>query len=64
LEHANNVSYLRWLEWITRKHNTAFGLGQDFLKASGTVFVVVDYQLEIPARMQIGRRRPDQDEGG
>jgi acyl-CoA thioester hydrolase len=45
LEHANNVSYLRWLEWITRQHNAAFGLGQDYLKANGTVFVVVDYQL-------------------
>ena len=45
LDHANNVSYVRWLEWITRKHNAAFGLDQDYLKANGTVFVVVDYQL-------------------
>jgi len=45
LDHANNVSYVRWLEWITRQHNAAFGLGQAYLKASGTVFVVVDYQL-------------------
>jgi acyl-CoA thioester hydrolase len=45
LNHANNVSYVRWLEWITRKHNAAFGLGQDYLRANGTVFVVVDYQL-------------------
>jgi acyl-CoA thioester hydrolase len=46
LEHANNVSYVRWLEWITRQHNAAFGLGQDYLKANGIVFVVVDYQLQ------------------
>ena len=46
LHHANNTSYVRWLQTVTAAHNAAFGLGQDFLISTNVVFVVIDYALK------------------
>jgi acyl-CoA thioester hydrolase len=54
LEHVNNVTYVRWLEWITRQHNEAYWLGNEYLKSEGMVFVVVKYELNYLRPCKLG----------
>jgi acyl-CoA thioester hydrolase len=56
LNHVNNATYLRYVEWIARAHSEALGFDtDDFLKAGG-LFVVRRHEVTYFAPAHVGER--------
>ena len=46
LDHASNVSYVRWIQDAAVAHSTAVGLDVAAYRARGAVFVVVRHEID------------------